>query len=286
MGFFLGSPQWGLFAVANLSFAFYLYYLYRLALLDFDQGTAYRSIFYVAIFPLSFVFSCLYTESTMLALTLASLYYARRGRWPAAITLAALTTLTRLSGLVLLLPLAWEFYREKGLRKEALALAAIPVGTACYALYVWQLTGSPFSFLTISSSAWSRHFTWPWETIRLGLEVIRRVPLRQYISAIALVDTATIVLFLALSFLAIRWLRPSYWLYAIPASILAISSTLDPTAGLPTAGLARYLLAVFPVFILLGLAGRNRYLHQLITFAFAILLGVLSIYFFSGIWVC
>jgi hypothetical protein len=286
VGLFMGGPRVGLFVVANASFAVYLVYLYRLVSVDFDAGTGLRAILYVAVFPLSFIYSCLYTESTMLALIAAAFYYARRGRWRVAVPLGALASLTRLAGLVVLLPLAWEYYRQKGLQWRGLSLAAVPAGTAAFALYVYRLTGSPLSFTTITSQAWSRHFTWPWDTVRIGLDVVTRVPLASYIASIALVDVATIVLFGLLSLAAIRWLPTSYWLYALPATLLAISSTLSPDAGLPTASLARYLLAVFPAFIVLALAGRNRYVHYLITFACAVLLGPLAIYFFSGIWVC
>ncbi len=44
-------------------------------------------------------------------------------------------------------------------------------------------------------------------------------------------------------------------------------------------------MAIFPAFILMGVAGRNRYVHYGIVFLFACLLGPLMIYFFGRIWV-
>lgn len=285
VGWVVGSVPWGLIIVANVSFAVYLIYLYKLGCLDLDQGSGYRAVLYVAIFPLSFVFSCAYTESTMLALTVAAFYYARKGNWWAAIPLGMLTTLTRLAGVVILLPLVWEFYKQKGLTWRALVLLIVPLGTLGYGLYLWRLTGEPLSIVTVTGIAWGRHFTWPWDTVRIGLDVLARNPRVNYVVSIAIVDVVTIISFILLSIACVRWMRPSYWLYAFPATFLAISSTLDPKVGLPTASLARYLLAVFPAFMLLGRAGKNPYVHHLFVFMFAILLGALSIYFFSVIWV-
>ncbi|MBI3941602.1 MAG: hypothetical protein HY326_01195 [Chloroflexi bacterium] len=285
VGWVSGGPQVGLFLVSNISFLIYLYFLYRLATMDFEQETAYRALLYVAIFPLSFIFSSLYTESLMLALSTSAFFYARQGKWKLAISLAALTTLTRLAGLFILLPLAWEFYKQRGIKREAISLAAIPAGTACYVLFIWWLTGNPLSFSTVTSAAWFRYVTMPWNTLSISWQIVTDNHIKMYVTSIAIFDFAIIVTFLALSFLAIKWMKPSYWIYAIPASLFAISTTLDPSKGLATASLARYLMAVFPVFILLGLAGRNRFIHHAILFCFALLFGVFPIYFFSTVWV-
>jgi hypothetical protein len=93
------------------------------------------------------------------------------------------------------------------------------------------------------------------------------------------------ILVLALIVLAIRYMPPAYWLYSIPIYFIATSSTLDPTAGLPTASIGRYLMAVFPAFILLAYFGKNRYIHYTWIFVNAVLMGPLLIYFFGGIWV-
>lgn len=284
VGFLLGSPQWGLFVVANVSFAFYLVYLYKLAWLDFDRDAAYRAILYVAIFPLSFIFSCLYTESTMLALATASFYYARRGKWRVAVLLALLTTLTRLVGVAVLLPLAWELFKQNGLARKGALLLVIPMGTVGFALYLWRLAGTPVVFL-VTEQAWDRSLIWPWQMIQIGFQITTHNPLANYVTSIAIVDFATMLMCIMLAVWAVRRLSPSYWLYAWPVILVPLSSVVDPSKGLPTASVARYMMAAFPCFILLGLAGKNRYVHHILTFTFAVLLGVLSMYFFCGIWV-
>jgi len=63
-GWLIADTQWGLFIVSNVSFAIYLYFLYKLSCDDLDQPSASRAVLYVAIFPISFIFSCLYSKST------------------------------------------------------------------------------------------------------------------------------------------------------------------------------------------------------------------------------
>jgi len=273
-----------LFLVSNAAFLAYLSYLYRLAKRDFDAGVAERSVVYVAIFCLSVFFSAGYAESLMLALTTAAFFYAREGRWMPAIALGALTTLTRLAGLFIVLPLAWEWYRQKGFTLRALVLLAIPAGLASYMVYMAVLTGDPIAFLSVER-AWKRSLTWPWNTWHIAWQLITTLPRTRYITAIAMVDAGCIVGFLALSLGAIRVMPPAYWLYSLPLYCVATSSTLDPNVGLPTASIGRYLMSIFPAFIMMGVIGRARAAHYTLLFLFAALLGPLTIYFFASIWV-
>lgn len=278
-----GDVRIALVAVSNVAFGFYLFYLYRLATRDFGAAIAERSLVYVAIFSLSFYFSAGYTESLMLALTTASICYAREGNWKVAIPLGALTTLTRLAAAAILLPLAWEWYQQKGATLRALWLLGVPAGLVVFMVYLTQLTGDPLAFSTVQS-AWGRSFTWPWDTIGIAWQLVTTLPRTRYVTAIAWVDFVCIATFLVLCLTMIGSMPPAYWLYAIPVYLLATSTTLT-TTGLPTASIARYLMVIFPAFILMAMLGRNRHVHYIILFLSASLLGPLMIYFFAGVWV-
>jgi len=282
-GWLVGDARWGLFIVSNVSLAFYLYFLYKLTCEDLDQPSASRAVLYAAIFPISFIFSCLYSESTSFAFTIAAFYYARVGKWHLSIPLAVLTTLTRLAGLAILIPLVYEYLRQRGLRPQALLLALIPSGTASFALYMWMLTGSPLAFAS-TQKAWFRSFAFPWQTLSMGFERVRW-PIGHYVTAIAIVDFTSIVLFLGLTLLVFKYLPAAHWLYCVPILLLSLSTTIDPTKAPPTGSIPRFLMALFPCFMVLGRMGKNRYLDQALRATFAILLGVTSIYFFSHSWV-
>ncbi|MBI3977797.1 MAG: hypothetical protein HY331_06390 [Chloroflexi bacterium] len=281
VGFF--DARWGLFLVANLAFYAYLYYLYRLTRAELGTAAAGRTIAYAAVFPVAFVLSSLYTESLSFALVVASIYYARvRRNWPVALALGAGAALTRLAGVLVVLPLAYELVRQRGWRPSIAVLGVVPGATALFALYTATISGSLLAF--VDNRAWDRTFTWTWNSLGIAWDLLSLPPSR-YIAAIAIVDIFALLILSALAILAIRLLPPLYWLYAVPVLILVTTTTLDPARGLPTASWARYLMAAFPAFMVLGLLGRYRIVHDLVLFTSCGLLGILTLYFFAGVWV-
>src|SRR6202011_17894 len=98
--------------ISNLAFLAALAYIYALSKMEFgDESTAFHAIFYIAIFPTAIFFSAVYTESLFLALTVASVYYARRGNYITSGIVGALAALTRVEGVLLVLPLMYEIWR-------------------------------------------------------------------------------------------------------------------------------------------------------------------------------
>jgi len=285
MSFFLfGNVKLALFVTSNLAFLFFLHYLYKLTCHEFGAETAERALLYAALFPIAFYSSAGYTESLMLFLATATLYYARLGQWRAALIFGALTPLTRLVGMAVFPALAWEWYKQKGLTFKALYLLTIPSGLLMFMIYLWILTGDPLAFNTVQK-AWNHVLTWPWGTFQIAWQVLTTVPRTRYIYAIAALDFGSMGLFLILCVAALRYLPPAYWLYSLPVYFLSTSATLLPDKGLPTASIARYMMSIFPAFMLLGHWGKNKFLHYLIMFLWAILTGPLLVYYFAGIWV-
>lgn len=282
--FLLGNIPLAMFFVSNIAFLIYLHYLYRLAKEDFDALTAERSALYAAAFLLSFFFSAGYTEALFLALTTSAFYYARKDKWSVAIPLGMLSCLTRLAGVAIIFPFAWEWYKRRGISAKALVLGLVPMGLGIFMVYLGHLTGDPLAFNTVQK-AWSHRLTWPWGTLAIAWQLVKSLPLTRYIAAIAWIDFGTMVIFLIMILAMIPRTPPSYWLYSLPVYFISTSATLDPAVGLPTASIARYLMSIFPVFVFLGYLGRNRWVHYLTLFLFLVLLGPLLLYFLAGIWV-
>lgn len=67
---FADIATFGLFAV-----------FYRLIAEDFTLDRAWRSVFYLAVFPTAFFFAAAYNEALFLFFALLSFYYMRRGHW-------------------------------------------------------------------------------------------------------------------------------------------------------------------------------------------------------------
>ena len=84
--------------------------LERLVTRDFDRETAVRTVVFISIFPTAFFFFAPFTESLFLALAVWCIVAARERRWWLALVVGFLAALTRVQGLFLALPIAWEAF--------------------------------------------------------------------------------------------------------------------------------------------------------------------------------
>jgi hypothetical protein len=199
------------------------------------------------LFPTAFYFASVYTESLFLLTTVATFWAIRRGHWSAAALAGFAAGLTRLNGVLIALPVAWfawEAARRKwrALRPRVLLAVAAPVvGAALYPLYLWRAFGSPLLFFHAGGAQWTHRPAVPWAFAQTGGQ-----------SALGLLASAAcLVLFLALTvFLFLRRETPEA-LYA--AATLAMLLSSGSLAGLP-----RYVLPLFPCFLLLADFLRSR----------------------------
>jgi len=241
--------------VANLSFLAALYlFLLLMAQEGVPEETARRAALFLALFPTSFFFSAVYTESLFLALSLAAFLCARRGQWLAACLLAGLTALTRNPGILLLPALGWEYLsqrRERGERwnHQVLYLGLIPAFLATFLLYQQVRFGDPLAFVhTDAVPAWSRLLTVPGWPIVLGIKAL--VPFQFVYWWTNKFDDLVFTLFaLGLLVWGFRSLRRAEWLYAALSFLLPLCSYLrvEPLTSMP-----RYIIVLFPLFLVLA----------------------------------
>ena len=110
----IGNTWW---AATCLSLAFYggaMALLYRLIADEFDRRTAALTIALISVFPTSFVFGAAYTESLFLLLSAACFFFARRRRWLFAGLAGMAATLTRSTGILLVVPLVVLLAQDRG----------------------------------------------------------------------------------------------------------------------------------------------------------------------------
>lgn len=256
-----------------------LVYLYRLVEIDHGEDTAGRAVWFICIFPTAFFFQSFYTESLFLLSSVASVYYARRGQWAAAGLWGLLASLTRVTGLLLLIPLAWEYLDRRSfslrrVRPDAAWLALVPAGLAIYMAYLYHDFRRPFLFAQIQVDAWSHKFTPFFSSLEEDIHIF----LTRTYEAWVVYDIIAVFLLLALSVIAFRYLRPSYSLYML-ASLLFV------LVGGSVRSMSRYALVVFPVFILLALATERLPARLSLTALSLILLGISTALFASGRWI-
>jgi hypothetical protein len=156
---------WGIVGplLSNAALLVGLGLFYALTREIFSEPLARRSTIYLAIFPLSYVFSMTYPESVVLVLLAAAPLAALRRRWWIAAICAGAAALARPEGLFLAFPLADIAWRQRkslspARRGAALAAALAPVAAiASYSLYLATVLHDPLAW-SQAERAWGRQF--------------------------------------------------------------------------------------------------------------------------------
>lgn len=267
--------------VSNASFFFGLLYLYKLLEHEYDRAVARRAIFYVSIFPTAVYFAAVYTESLFFMLTVASFYYMRSRQWWLAGILGFFAALTRVEGVLLIVPFFIEWLaQDKPLRPRAFAdLAAgllVPLGMAAYMAYLWVLRADPLYFSHVQSH-WNRHLAMPWVSVVNAVWKIEHALTAQVVANQSL-EIAFTLLMVAVLLLGWHSLRPSYIAY-MALSILVPMSTSNLMS------MPRFALVLFPMFAILARWGERPWVNNVIL-AFSLpLLGLFTVLFADWYWV-
>jgi hypothetical protein len=137
LGLLMGSEVAAAVSISAVSFAVALTLLHRLVEFELGRRAADATVLLLAFAPVSFFFSAVYTESLFLALSVGSLYAARRGHLARASLLAALAAGTRVTGVLLVIPLAVEYLRvRRRVGRDAAWMALVPAALLGYLGYV------------------------------------------------------------------------------------------------------------------------------------------------------
>ncbi len=270
LGAVVGDPFLAGIIISNIALLAGCFYLYRLALMDSDEPTALDSVKYLLIFPTAFILSSVFTESLFLVLLAASFYYARKGNWLAAGTLGFFLALTRSLGVLMVIPLAYEYLRtNKTFRRDFCFLFLIPLGTAVFAVYNYFLTGDFLAFAHVQA-AWGHRLFNPFRVLWDGLFSTKLFNARSH----AIFSAGYTIVVLALFIIFPGRIRFSYWLTGIILIFIPLCSGLQ--------SLPRYILVIFPLYILLAQISRRGYINQAITIILAILQGFLMVFWSIG----
>jgi len=241
--------------VSNICSMIVFLYLYKLAKYEFNGGVAVKAILFLSIFPTAYFFSAPYTESLFFALTIASFYYARQGKWSLAGPLSLFASLTRLAGLLLLPVLLIEYYHQKGWKPKKTDLKIFwaffaLAGFLIYLVINKQITGNFFTFMEIERVHWFNRLD-PVAGLTSAYHCINGYGYPDNIT-LGLAPIAFAVFGLLMVGLSIwKRLRPSYIAYIFLSWALAVSTSW-------WISVPRYIMAMFPMFILLGLLTNNK----------------------------
>jgi hypothetical protein len=308
----LGSFEWAGVLVSAGALMGALYLLHRLAELEIGRRAADRTVLMLALYPMSFYLSAIYSESVFLLLTVGCVYSARRGWWGRAGILGALAAAARNSGVLLVIPLTilalygprgdepprgdqprrgWPRYRPGW--RELAAVAMVPLGLLAYLAYIRVATRYGALAPIKAHEEWGRHFRGPlvgvWGALKNGLVAARHLlgagsDLNEPVS----IDQEGLINLAALGFAsagvigAMRRLPTAYWAYALAGVVFAIAF---PTEQLVVKSLPRLIIVLFPLFMWLGVVTERPSYRTGALVASATGLALFSAMFASGYWI-
>ena len=279
--------------ISNVAGLFMLAVLYRLVLEDFDRTTAWNTVLYLSVFPTAFFFAAAYTESLFLLCALLSFYYMRRGSWWLAGISGLLASLTRSVGICLLLPFCYEYLRQhdfslKRLRFDALAGAGIPGGIGIFALYCYYRFHDLLAF-SHAQEVWNHSLHGPWHgLIDSALNIVRH-ELFSFDGIHNMIDLSACLFILALIVLMFvgPWKFPrTYLAYGLFAIVAYLFTLIFPIGGGdPLGSASRYMLEVFPAFIVLASIGKRQQANLYYLVLSLPLLAFMLLQFLTGRWI-
>jgi mannosyltransferase PIG-V len=260
-----GAAFWGV-AISTLALLPALFFCYRIAEDLFDERVARATVLVLAFFPSAFFLNAVYTESLFLMLTAGSIWALRcRRNLLVAGAFAYFATATRNVGVVLLVPLVYEWLRH---RRElgygaVVGLAVAPGGLAAYMTYLAKGLGHPLYFAIAQRETWGRALTNPLKTLHkawtTGVFGARYAFHPHAIfgnaspePAFKASDTFNLILLgllVALLVVGLTRLPIDLWTYSF---LVMLAPFLTPSPFWALTSFNRYLLAPFPLFIVLG----------------------------------
>ncbi|MCA9934050.1 MAG: hypothetical protein KC415_09015, partial [Anaerolineales bacterium] len=257
--------------ISNLATWALLILLHKVAASELGADAATRTLVYFVLFPTGFFLFAAYTESLFILLALGSFWAGRNGRYPLAGILGFLAAATRLTGWVLVIPLAYfvmrnesrfTFHVSRQTIYRLLFTALPPLALVLFMIYRWQLGLPPLT--EMYGRYWHQSTGFPGRDVGTAVQTLffSGDVRRSEIIALAL-DFASTLLLAVTTMLAFRRLGVGYGLYA---AMLLLFMLLPTSPVKPLYSFSRYTLAFFPTFLLMAQWGRQSWAHRLILY--------------------
>jgi hypothetical protein len=251
-----GGDAFAGLVVVHLALFGALLYIFQLVRIDYTDVVAWRTLFFLLIFPAAFFFSAFYAESLLIFGMAATLYHARRGQWLMAGLFGTFTGLSKLIGVILIIPVGLELLRQRALNRHNLQAwlggALTLVGGIAYLVFL-QVRLGDFRVYFWNQEHWNRDSFDPEPFVQFAQFLTGQdygyLPypggLAQLHTHYFLMDMGSLIVFLIAG--VYLWLRvqPAY------GALVLAGAMVPALSGTPLA-LARYMVILFPVFLLAG----------------------------------
>ncbi|SCF41289.1 hypothetical protein GA0074696_5514 [Micromonospora purpureochromogenes] len=268
-----GNTAMALLLISNVAFLLLLYYALRLGeTLLGDDAAARRFTRYLVLLPTAFLFQAALTESLFLCLALATFHYAERGRWVTVGVLGYFLGLSRSVGFLVAVPLALVLLRQHRYRLDPRSLwtyvrtgwplLLVPAGWLTFMAFCRWKGGGWFAYQRAQEKGWGIRVQNPLPVIWNGLTGDTRDAVRVWFA----------VAVLAIVVAGVRRIGLPYLVYTV-LMVLAPLSMGPPVYK----SLLRYLIAAFPVGLVLARWARNATADAWLSAALGLVQGALFV---------
>ena len=234
--------------ISHLCLVGFIYYFIKLGRLDYSAKTLRWSLLLLLLFPTSFFFFGLYTESLFLFLAAWCLYLCRTKRFLLAALIAGLASATKLMGIFLLPAILWEYYHVNKKISPVNLIKISLLGSSGLIVYLSYLQRRFHNFLIFvtaqpgfGAGRQVDSFVMIYQVIYRYIKMFFGVSMQNEIYPVLVVEFSISIIFLGLIVYALlKKFRSSYLLFLIPAYLL-------PTLTGSFSSMPRYVLTAFPL---------------------------------------
>ncbi|HEY1628241.1 MAG TPA: mannosyltransferase family protein [Tepidisphaeraceae bacterium] len=270
--------------ISNISFVLAGLLLYRLVESHWTSELARRTLVLLCVYPFSYTYTAMYTESLFLLCTLGAFCFAEKKWWLPAALCAAAAGATRVVGIassvaVVLMYMQSIDWRWRDLRWSSLQLLTSFAGIGAFVFFLAIKFHEPLAFIHVHQAiGWGDfnsfqslldvlHF---WRTMSFGSFVAGNAPILLTIHLLICVLAALICI--------LAWRK-------LPLAYAAWATMMVLISYYRWGCFGRHFSTVFPAFIVMAmLCGDRRIYHGLIYLS-ALLLALFTLMFTHGLWV-
>jgi hypothetical protein len=250
------SVFWAGTLVSALALLGTILLLARLARTESGEEAGLATVEALLFFPSAFILATVYSDSIGLCAIVLAVILARRGQWFWAGLAGAAAGMTRVNGVVVVLPLlalAISAWRTDRRWRPFMACLLALLGAAAFPFYLWRKFGDPLLYFHTRPPAWTQHPRFfplfLWDIAKAAISLIQTGNAPKSVQSMTFRVFPLHLGVLALMFWAlVASARKRKW---DDTALMAGGCLLATSAG-NLDSLARHALIYFPIFLRLG----------------------------------
>lgn len=272
-----------LMTVSSTAYAVGCGYMYELVRMDYSEKIALNAVIWISVFPFSFFFGAIMTESVFFATTAMSFYYIRRHKWLLAGICGALSAFSRMIGIFVFVAAFIEWidcykpfrYGIKEFFKSFLEFSPSCImitGILGYLLINYIITKNPFMFMEYQHKYW--HHTGCYFSNTIGDIFLSAIDLKTNAITRISIWLPSAVIFTAAAVILIYsayYMRNMYTVYL--AGYIVINCSVTWLISGP-----RYMSTAIPMFITISVLTSQKKKINCVLLIISLILMLLYLY--------